>query len=414
MKNHFFTLFRKLQITFAITICWCCAFGQSGIPIPGRYIAIGSSLSAGVRDGGIYAEAQKTSFPALLAQQMGIKDFKQATLEGNGTGRRLVSVKENGLLEFQEVKDFDDRTREVSLPKVSRDVDNLAIPHLKVLSMALSEEDTEDWLPTFSKREFKHLDRFVENTQEKKQNYYTILDSRLKEVDFFTYELGMQDFIELFNSGTYLQDISFLTYDREGYFPENQILQLLMKKGAKGVIANVPEILKLPYYNIYTYEKLQQSLGKQFFIQRYNKNDIRIAQKGDRFLPSSSITEILEGNSSQGFEIDNPIQDEDVIGLEERWSVTTYNQWLKYLAEKNNLPLVDLHSLYEKILAGEYMTDDGISVDPKYPFGNFFSSDGLTPTAFGQAVVTNEFIKVINASYKFNIPLIDTKSYLVK
>ena len=40
-----------------------------------KYVAIGSSLSAGVRDGGVYAAAQQTSFPALLAQQMGITDI---------------------------------------------------------------------------------------------------------------------------------------------------------------------------------------------------------------------------------------------------------------------------------------------------------------------------------------------------
>ncbi|NBA87696.1 hypothetical protein GVN16_18140 [Emticicia sp. CRIBPO] len=378
------------------------------------YIAIGSSLSAGVRDGGVYAAAQQTSFPALLAQQMGINDFKLPILEGNGTGKKTVTSSKNGLLKFQEIKGLDDTNRDTKLPKVTTEVNNLAIPYQKVLSLALSEEDTKDWFPTFSKREFKHLDRLLENGNEKKQNYYKSLDARLKQIDFFTYELGMQDFIELFNFGTYLQDISFLTFDREGYFPEDEILQLLIRKGAKGVIANVPEVFKLPYYNTYTYDQLEENFGKQFFIQRYNKNDVRIAKKGDLFLPSKNITNILEGGSSQGLNIDNPIFDEDVIGVEERWSVRTYNEWLNYLAKKNNLPLVDLYALYEKILEGNYITDDGIPVNPKYPQGNFFSSDGLTPTSFGQAVITNEFIKVINSSYSSNIPLVATKLYLAK
>ncbi|WP_041823456.1 hypothetical protein [Leadbetterella byssophila] len=199
------------------------------------YVAVGSTLSAGVRDGGVYTVAQQTSFPALIAQQMGIKDFRQPLLEGNGTGRKTVAISKEGLLYYDEIKDFDDADRNSKLPKVTTNVDNLAIPHLKVLSLALSEKDTEnDWLPTFSKREFNHLDRFLESGSEKNHNYYEVLETRLKQVDFFTYELGMQDFIELFNSGTYLQDISFLTYDREGYFPEDKILKLLIKKGSEG------------------------------------------------------------------------------------------------------------------------------------------------------------------------------------
>ncbi|WP_041823455.1 hypothetical protein [Leadbetterella byssophila] len=170
----------------------------------------------------------------------------------------------------------------------------------------------------------------------------------------------------------------------------------------------------MPYYNTYSYHQLQKHFGSEFFIQRYNKNDVRIAQEGDRFLPSERLYEILEGSSSQGLSVDNPILDEDVIGVEERWTVRIYNEWLKKLAQQNNLPLVDLYTLYEKIREGKYVTDDGVVVDPKYPNGNFFSADGLTPSSFGHAVIANEFIKVINSSYQSNIPLINTRAYLTK
>ena len=77
-----------------------------------------------------------------------------------------------------------------------------------------------------------------------------------------------------------------------------------------------------------------------------------------------------------------------------------------------NVPLVVINSLYTKILAGGYVTDDGVKVDASYPKGNFFSSDGIYPTAFGQAVIANEVIKTINNFYKTNIPLINTKEFL--
>jgi lysophospholipase L1-like esterase len=94
--------------------------------------------------------------------------------------------------------------------------------------------------------------------------------------------------------------------------------------------------------------------------------------------------------------------------------IIRYNEHLNYYARKVNFPVVDINSLYEKILKGGYVTDDGVKIDASFPVGNFFSSDGINPTAFGQAVIANEVIKVLNASYKTGIPLIKTAEYLSK
>ena len=37
-----------------------------------RLLSVGSSLSAGFRDGGLYREGQLTAFPNLVARQMGV------------------------------------------------------------------------------------------------------------------------------------------------------------------------------------------------------------------------------------------------------------------------------------------------------------------------------------------------------
>ena len=380
-----------------------------------KYVAIGSSLSAGVRDGGVYAAAQQTSFPALLAQQMGISNFKQPLLDGNGTGKKTVSIDKNGILKFQEVKDFDDTQKNVALPKITNDVDNLAIPYLKVLGLGLSETQTVGWPQNYDKKGFRYLDRFLGNNEEKNTDYRTMLVKKVNQVDFFTYEMGMQDFIELYDNGGYLQETSFLTYDREGYFPEDHLLKMLISKGARGLIANLPEISELPYYSQNKFSKLKLGIGSEVYIQRYTKNDVRLAVDGDLFLPNTLGTNgLLDGSFQRGSSIDNPIFDEEVIGIEERWTVQIYNTWLNRLAKDNNLPVVDLFGLYKKILVGQYITNDGIVVDANYPNGNFFSSDGITPTSFGQAIIANECIKVINATYKSKIPLIQTKIYLLK
>lgn len=37
-----------------------------------------------------------------------------------------------------------------------------------------------------------------------------------------------------------------------------------------------------------------------------------------------------------------------------------------------------------------------VRVDPTFSTGNFFSLDGVTPSAFEEAVIANELIKTIN------------------
>lgn len=85
---------------------------------------------------------------------------------------------------------------------------------------------------------------------------------------------------------------------------------------------------------------------------------------------------------------------------------------LDILSERYNFPVVDLHGLFKKIREGRFITDDGAQVEFKYPGGNFYSNDGFYPTAFGQAVIANEFIKALNKHYGMKIPLIHTREYL--
>ena len=85
-----------------------------------------------------------------------------------------------------------------------------------------------------------------------------------------------------------------------------------------------------------------------------------------------------------------------------------YNKEYYALAKKFNLAVVDLNALYKKIIAGQY-SEQGVLIDPSFLKGNFFSSDGITPTALGQAVIANEFIRTINSFYKTAIPFISIR-----
>lgn len=381
-----------------------------------KYVAIGSSLSAGVRDGGVYAEAQQTSFPALLAQQMGISDFKQPLLEGNGTGRKSVTKDKFGNLKFTEIKSLDDKSPNAKLPKIIGEVDNLAVPYLKLLDIY---EASSDQNPFVDKRSFKYLDRLLTKDEEGRTSYLSFV-GKLKDTNFFTYEIGFQDYVEYISSGGLGTSILYMG-GRESY-GETEVLSRLVNKKINGIIANVPDVLSFPIYKYFKNNKLQeQNEVNSIFISYLSGTGTRIANQNDLFLPTQNIINLFDknfpANKKLGLSIETPLRDSDILSSDEleTISIKGYNTAIiTPLAKKYNLPIVDLYGLYEKIMIGNYETIDGVLIDPSYPYGNFFSADGTTPTALGQAVIANEFIQVINTTYSCNIPLVNTKDYLNK
>ncbi|MDR6560210.1 MULTISPECIES: hypothetical protein [unclassified Arcicella] len=378
-----------------------------------RYISIGSSLSAGVRNGGVYLASQQTSFPNLIAQQMGIVDFRQPLLEKNGTGYESVMLDKNNNLKFQKIVGLDESKK---LPKIINEIDNFALPYLKVLDIY---EPVSDNNPFVDKKSFKYLDRLISTEEEGKVSYLKYL-SRVQNIDFFTYELGFHDYIQYIKSGGLGTSIIYMGA-RENY-GEIELLNILTSKNTKGVIANIPDVLDFPIFRFNTLKKLQKANStNEIFISYLAKSGVRIANNLDIFLPTQNISDLMDNTISDtqklGLKPDSPLNDSDVLSIDEieTISVKGYNKTIiEPLSQKYQLPIVDLYSLYKGILKGNYITDDGVLINPSYPNGNFFSSDGITPTALGHAVIANEFIKVINLHFNAKIPLIQTTKIIEK
>lgn len=87
---------------------------------------------------------------------------------------------------------------------------------------------------------------------------------------------------------------------------------------------------------------------------------------------------------------------------------------LQAIAKKHNLLYVDINEVYRKVIFGEFVDNNGVTVDPSYPDGNFFSSDGVSLTALGNAIITNETIKEVNSGYGSKVPLLNTKLFVTK
>ena len=80
------------------------------------------------------------------------------------------------------------------------------------------------------------------------------------------------------------------------------------------------------------------------------------------------------------------------------------------MAKEKGLAIVDLEKIYHQIHLNQYISADGFKIDGGTR-GNFFSADGIYPTAIGQAVIANEVIKAINQTYNATIPQINLLAY---
>lgn len=129
-------------------------------------------------------------------------------------------------------------------------------------------------------------------------------------------------------------------------------------------------------------------------------------------LPTAAVNGLATSTKGgTGLSATTPLANRDVLSAHEiaaLQNVAELNTLIRYQAARHNVPVVDLQAIYGKIASGGYVTDDGVKVDPSFPGGNFFSADGLYPSAFGQAVIANEWIKVLNQQYGLTIPLIKT------
>jgi len=114
-----------------------------------------------------------------------------------------------------------------------------------------------------------------------------------------------------------------------------------------------------------------------------------------------------------GFHPQNPWPDALILDADEIASATTavnnFNSTIATVAAAHHAALVDFNGFFNNVktngiaIAGEKYTADYIA-------GDIFSLDGVHPSDRGYGIVANEYIKVINASFGMNVPLVNVSA----
>ena len=91
-------------------------------------------------------------------------------------------------------------------------------------------------------------------------------------------------------------------------------------------------------------------------------------------------------------------------------TIAAYNSTIASLANANGFGLVDINAFLNSIRQKDFtggIVFNGVHFSTAFITGGIFGLDGVHPTDQGQALIANEFIKVINNKFGASIPLID-------
>ncbi|WP_177219514.1 hypothetical protein, partial [Pseudarcicella hirudinis] len=341
-----------------------------------RLMSIGGALSAGFRDGGLYREGQLTAFPNLVARQMGLSINLPLfdPNEGNGSGYKTL-INTEPIASFNLVTNnlaYTDNTANILRPYTGK-IDSYAFPNMGTDLGPLSYDNNNVGE--------KFSNRFFDNPQKDYGDNYRFL--KKQNCDFFIFEAGMDNLVNSIALGGAGGITKLNPFDGTG---GTSLVQSLVDKKAKGLMLTVPDVMDLPYFNQITNEKIKKlnvilRVQKSFHSEDYRDFDPTI----DKLIPTPYVEKLMRGE----------IKDLALLNLEDvlskyqngndEWtavSPTVYNDVnINRKAKELNLPVVDIYGLYKKIIAGNYTTDDGIKVNPDWVKGNFFSADGIYPTA---------------------------------
>jgi len=396
-----------------------------------RYISVGNSLTAGYADGGLYLAGQQVSYPSIIGKQMqsvGGGTFTQplfSTAQSNGSGYlSLTGFNADGTPITTAVTTNLGIRGQVTVPgfgnvilytKYSGDINNYGVPGIKLMHITYAP--------------YGNLNGYFERLLpgNPPTNSTTYLDFVMaKPFTFFSNWLGNNDALSYATSGG-AGDV--LTDKNTFAYLYNVLITTLTAKGQKGVVATIPDITSIPYFNTITVSAILAGVqkvnpaAKALYIKALISGSTyapRAATANDLIVltfPTSKIGQPVStpfGNLPYGLTPYTPIDnqyvlDEKEIALTGDY-VTSYNNTIKTIAAAKGLAIFDAYTFLRNIKQNG-MVVDGVSVNSNYISGGLFSLDGVHLTPRGYAIVADEFIKAINDKYNSSIPRVNISDY---
>jgi lysophospholipase L1-like esterase len=419
-----------------------------------KYVSIGNSLTAGYQSNGLYASAQMYSYPNLIAQQLRtagavLGAFEQPLYSDPGTPDPLTGKASRYEMISLVGPVIGPKGLAPGAPTnstLARPYDNLGIPGIPLAGF-MDTSGTYQSAPLGRDA----ILRWTTNAALGKSVFRQVatLKAMGKAPDLVTFWLGANDVLGFATSGGTSPNAPTPTATFQYLY--NQALDTLRKTlpTAKIVVGNIPEVTAIPFFTTVN-PLLAPSIPSVYYL-RYQKhgtpgvsfdstklteaNTPLITLKGKAYAAllgkstgqfwrdaaASKGTTIavlyptiraagIDTTMPFGFHPQNPWPDALILDAAEIASATNairdFNGVIASVAAAKGAALVDFNSFFNSIKANGLLAY-GEEYTADYVTGDLFSLDGVHPSNRGYGIVANEYIKVINASFGMNVPLVD-------
>lgn len=402
-----------------------------------KYVAIGNSLTAGYADREVYKTGQEFSYPNILAGQFKFVDggeFKQPLMtDDNGFGNRLVlgmSTDCKGVTSLGPVPAGPINPANLTnIYTTQGPFNNFGVPGTKSFMAVHAGYGSSLGNPYFARFASSPTTTLLADAMAAAPTFYTIW---LGSNDILLYAITGGE-----NGGDSITPTSIFNASMTA------IVGGMMSTGGKGAIANIPDIVKLPFFNTvpakglvldaptaaalnsayaaYNAGAQQAGLPPIQFVAGANYwvikdpavpvqlGSMRQMKAGELIrldIPQDSLKCAYWGTQK-------PIPAKWILDLNEinkiNTAVTTFNGIIQGLATENDLALVDMNAIYKTFQSG--LVFDGMKFSTTFVTGGLFSLDGLHTNPRGNALIANYFIESINAKYGAKIPLVNLGDY---
>ncbi|MGQ9642861.1 MAG: SGNH/GDSL hydrolase family protein [Ignavibacterium sp.] len=414
--------------------------GKSGNADLTKYVAIGNSLTAGYQSGTLYYSAQIYAFPYLIAQQAGVEI----------TGLKVSDPGLGGRLEIKSLSPFTLYTNpnagspmNLTLPAPYQ---NLGIPGALAYDVLFATNKDNCASAVFAGTPNPYFDLVLRNSA---LNLGTQLEQALAQnPTLITLWIGNNDVLGYATSGGTAPSAPTNTTQFQQLF--GGICGGIAQAGKQAVVANIPNVSAIPFFTTVgpqialstpwyqlapqgvvglVYQKTGGAIGVADSLSLLTGTNL-VTLRGSSYAPllgqptgkfyrdnGIPVPSSVDTTKPFGFHPQNPwpnalILDSDEIQVANQ-AVADYNNIIANTAANFNFAVVDINSVFNQIRLNDFTGGtvyNGVTFRTTFVTGGLFSLDGVHPTNQGQAIIANEFLKVINNKYNAQFPLIDVST----
>lgn len=397
-----------------------------------RLVTIGNSISSGYQSGSLFQSAQNFSYGNQIAQQVGTI-YQQPIVADPGTAGRMEIVSLSPLTINYNLTSGTPLNTTYDKP-----YNNLGIPGATLYDV-LNATNSTNCASGLAGSPNPFFDLVLRGIGSQ------FTQTKLQQPTLITLWIGNNDVLGYATSGGTRPSNPTPSNLFAGMF--SMLGDSLASLGAKVVVANIPEVTAIPFFNtvgpqlamtfpwsamhvtnVYyqkhgegvgsgTADSLKLLTGRVLITLKASSYASDFGLPTGRFYKENNYPGLPAGVDTTkpfGLHPQNPIPDPLILDEDEMIvahnSTVEFNSTIAAVVTAKNFILVDMNTEFNKLRLGDFAGGtviDGINFKTSFITGGLFSLDGVHPTSQGQGLIANYFIKAINSSLGSSIPLIN-------